>query len=94
MQKIIVAKLGVNMIDFNEWVVDISSSYRVDIYKKPTKVIGCVPLREGLEYAKQHRIVFTCYDFSSDEEKSVCRELNKMMGVEGFITSENGIKPL
>ena len=82
------------MIDFNEWVVDISSSYRVDIYKKPTKVIGCVPLREGLEYAKQHRIVFTCYDFSSDEEKSVCRELNKMMGVEGFITSENGIKPL
>ena len=37
------------MIDFNEWVADISSSYRVDIYKKSTKAIGCVPLREGLE---------------------------------------------
>ena len=84
------------MIDFNEWVVDISSSYRVDIYKKPTKVIGCVPLREGLEYAKQHKIVFTCYDFSSDEEKSVCRELNKMMGaaIDSLrkIFNEKGIK--
>ncbi len=82
------------MINFDEWVADISSSYGVDIYKKPTKAIGCVPLREGLEYAKQHNIVFSCYDFSSDEEKAACKELNNLMGVKGFMTTETGIEPL
>ena len=82
------------MIDFDNWVADISSSYRVDIYKKPTKAIGCVPLREGLEYAKKHNIIFTCYDFSSEEMKSVCKELNDLMGVKGFMATESGVKPL
>lgn len=55
--------------------MDISSSYNIDIYKKLTKAIGCVPLKEGLEYAKSLKISFSCYEMSSDEEKNYAKNL-------------------
>ena len=43
------------MIDFENWVAEISSKYGVDIYRKTKEnlALGCVPLKEGLEYARK-----------------------------------------
>lgn len=82
------------MINFEEWVADISSSYNIDIYKKPTKAIGCVPLKEGLEYAKNLKIPFICYEMSSDEEKKLCKELNDIVGVKGFVGYTDHVEEL
>lgn len=82
------------MINFDDWVADISSRYSVEIYKKPTKAIGCVPLKEGLEYAKNLKIPFICYDTSSDEEKTVCKELNDIVGVKGHIAYPDHLEEL
>ena len=48
------------MINFDEWVADVSSKYSVGIFKYSLENVqlGCVSLKEGLEYAKKLKIPF------------------------------------
>ena len=69
------------MINYDYWVADISSRYSVAIYPKDSGSVGCVPLKEGLEYAKKLKIPFVFYSFSDNKKKQTCRELNEIVGV-------------
>ena len=82
------------MINFDEWVADISSKYSVAIYEKSSKTVGCVSLQEGLEYAKNLKIPFVCYDTSTNEKKKTCKELNNLVGVVGIVGYPDHTEPL
>ena len=62
------------MINFDEWVADISSKYSVEIYER---------------YAKNLKIPFVCYDTSTNEKKKTCKELNNLVGVVGMVGYPN-----
>lgn len=78
------------MINFDEWVADISSKYSVSVFKYSLENVqlGCVSLKGGLEYAKKLKIPFICYNTSSDEKKKICKELNDIVGVVGISGTE------
>lgn len=80
------------MIDVNEWVADISSKAHIDIYKiKPdSDFVGCVSLRESLEYAFKYKVHYSCYDTSDYEEQQLCKILNGLAGNESWIATPTG----
>ncbi len=61
------------MINYDYWVADISSRYSVAIYPKDSGSVGCVLLKEGLEYAKKRKN----YDSKSELPKKSCHSLFK-----------------